>query len=182
MLTAYLDTNIISTLAKEKEKKEEKVIILEIIRCAKRGEVELHTSDIVHKEIDEIPEEYRYYHSLIYNLIRNVIILTEHYPANLVLGGLGGGSLITRGLGGGRKDPLLVQIEEIIPRPTHEEKAKARDLDVRHLFQYKKNGLAIFWTEDKRTILSKKEDLAKIGIFVMSSEQLMNEISNSRRP
>ncbi len=178
MLTAYLDTNIISALAKKDFCENTMKSVLEVINYSKLDAIELHTSELTQEEIMNIPEEYRYHHFLIYNLIKNVSIVSECRPSNIVIGGYGGGNIVTRGFGGGGKDTLLISIDEIIHRPNNEQKAKARDADVRHLYQCKKNNLEIFWTEDKQTILNKKGDLARIGIIVMSSEQLINRINS----
>jgi len=177
MLTAYLDTNIISAIAKQDFCEKTMKTILEVINRAKIGEVELHTSELTQEELMEIPEEYRYYHTLVYNLIKNVTTFSEYSPSNIIISGFGGGNIVTRGFGGRCEDPILISIQKIILRPINEQKAKARDADIRHLYQCKKNNLDIFWTEDRQTILNKKEDLARIGIIVMSSEQLIYKIN-----
>ena len=178
MLSIYLDTNIVSSLAKRDLKDETMKLVLEIVQLAKNGKVMLYTSELTQEEIALIPEQFRYHHNLIYYLIKNIAIFPESCCPNLITQGLGiGGGLITKGLGAGTEDPIFVSINRIIPKPLNEGKVKARNADVKHIFQSKKNNIDIFWTEDRKTILNKKNEFYKIGINVKSSKEVLDEIT-----
>ena len=179
MLSIYLDTNIVSGLAKADLDNKTMKLALEIVQRAKKGEVKLLTSELTEDEISQVPEEVRYHHLIIYSLIKNVALIAERFGSFLVTGGLGGGNLITKGLGPSPKDPLFVKLEKIIPKPSNERKANAMDTDIRHIFQCKKNEVDVFWTEDKRTILNKKNELEKLGINVMSTGEVVEKINAS---
>ncbi|GAG25143.1 unnamed protein product, partial [marine sediment metagenome] len=174
-IKVYVDTNIISGMAKQDFSDEIMHCLNDILELRKQGKIELYLSEVTSEEIERIPEEYRYYHNLIYTLINNVALKPKSY-SNLAL------SIATRGLTGGsigiatkglfpaqQKDPLFVEIERIIPQKNNTADQKSRLKDIEHLFQCKKNNLDIFWTEDKKTILKYASGLRKIGITVMGS-------------
>lgn len=172
----YADTNIVSGLAKKDFPDTVVANFLTVLNLRKAGKIELYVSEVTSDEINEIPQEYRYYHELIYRLLNNVALKPETY-SHLITRGLGGGaaSLITRGMIGS-PDPLIKELERIIPKNTKEKAKQARQRDIKHLYQCKKNNLDIFWTEDVATILNYSSELEKIGIRVLNSQDLITEI------
>ncbi len=177
MKKIYTDTNIVSGLAKKDFPDTVLANFYAILNLKKTEKIELYVSEITNDEINEIPQEYRYYHNLIYQLLNNIALKPKTYN-HLITKGLGGGavSLITKGMIGS-SDPLIKELENIIPQKTNEKAKKARQRDINHLYQYKKNNLDIFWTEDVSTILNYSSELEKIGIRVLNSQNLIAEIN-----
>lgn len=67
-IRAYLDTCIVSGLAKGDLTAENEAALLQILQARKNGSVELFTSEVARDEISKIPIEYRTIHSIIYAL------------------------------------------------------------------------------------------------------------------
>jgi hypothetical protein len=186
----YVDTNIISGLSKRDFSEDIIDGFDKMLNFRKSGKVQLWVSELVQSEIDEIPQEYRYYHNVIFRLIDNVAMNAEE----TIRIGPSGTSLITRGLGAPSglgmvtrgfadssrtKDKLLVKLEKIIPDKKSDSEKKARIHDIRHLFQCKKNSLDIFWTEDKNTILKYSTELEQLGIRVLGTLDLVDYVKES---
>ena len=71
---SYLDTCVISGLAKEDIAQEEQKALLNILKEQKSGDLKLVTSDLTKRELENIPYEYRQKHEVIYNLVADVPI------------------------------------------------------------------------------------------------------------
>jgi len=172
----YVDTNILSGLAKQDFSAEIVANFFKVLNLRKAGKIELYVSEITSDEINEIPQEYRYYHQLIYQLINNVALKSKTH-SHLITKGLGGGagSLATMGMIGSPA-PLIKKLESIVPEKTREKEKQARQRDIDHLYQCKVNNLDSFWTEDVATILKYNSELKEIGIKVFNSQDLINEI------
>ena len=84
---AYLETCIVSGLAKGDLAAAELLALLRILQAGKAGRVELITSDVVNAEIDRIPAHYRTPHAAIYNLLTDVPTAPTHLTASRLLGG-----------------------------------------------------------------------------------------------
>lgn len=154
MTKAYLDTCIVSGLAKEDQPKVEQAALLEILRLQKAGKIELVTSPLVKEEIDRIPEKDRTRHEIIYNLLADIPISKVSWTdSGLMLMGVGGGT---------RVDPLYSELRSILPD----------EFDAQHIFQAIKNGACYFVTTDSRTILRYTNMIHdKFGIrFIRPSE------------
>lgn len=182
MLNVYVDTNIISALVRKYLSDEVMKYLHTILEFRKKGDIELYLSEVNSEEIEKIPEkneDHLYFHKLIYKLIDNISLRPKKY-SNLsqtlaTKGNTGGSSAIaTRGLfPAQQKDPLFIEIEKIIPEKNKPKEQEARLKDIDHLYQYKKNNLDVFWSEDKKTILKFAPNLKEIGITVMGSKDLI---------
>ena len=158
----YVDTNIVSGLAKKDFNIETINYFHKILEYRKKGKIDLYVSDLTADELNNIPEEFKYHHNVIYLLLNNISIKTKKNH-KLITRGLGGssGSLITHGLLAS-DDPILKKIEEIISQKHNSIKKEGRQKDIDHLYQYYKNNLDIFWTEDVKTILNYHRELKEI--------------------
>jgi len=148
ILTAFLDTSIVSGLAKEDLKEEELAALREILKQHKQGRVSLVTSHIAKEEIERIPEAYRLRHEIIYSLLADVPVAKEV--------GIYGGSMsmgLNMGLGGAKiPNPIYVKLDTLLPGKT----------DARHIFQAAMNNVQYFLTTDVRTILSYRDQIEEI--------------------
>ena len=131
---AYLDTCIVSGLAKGDLTPDDVAVLLQILPARKSGSVELFTSEVVREEISKIPAEYRTQHSIIYGLLADVPLANTHHrmppfrPAPMFK----------------RKDPLLASLEHLLPDV----------VDALHVFQAAKSDLHHLITVDRRTLLN----------------------------
>ena len=131
---AYLDTCIVSGLAKGDLTPDDLAALLRILEVRKTGTVELFTSEVAREEISKIPPEHRTQHSIIYGLLADVPCANTHYrippfrPAPMFR----------------RKDELLVSLERLLPDAP----------DALHVFQAFKAGLPHLITVDRRTLLN----------------------------
>jgi hypothetical protein len=131
---AYLDTCIVSGLAKGDLSLAEEAALLRILQARKAGSVELFTSEVTREEISKIPAEHRTIHFVIYGLLADVPLAKTHYrippfrPAPMFR----------------RQDPLLASLEHLLPDAA----------DALHVFQAAKAGLPYFVTVDRRTLLN----------------------------
>jgi predicted nucleic acid-binding protein len=176
MPSVYLDTNIISGLAKGEFEQPTIDAILEITGQSKDGRVSLFTSEITAEELNHIPAEYRWQHYVIYNLISNVAFAPERLPSNLILQGFGGGSIITQGFGPGPKHPIVCKLEAIIPTVSKTERAFARTNDILHLYQCHAANIRYFLTQDAHTILRHRKELLAVGINATSGIELLEKL------
>jgi hypothetical protein len=150
-LTAYLDTCIISGLARWDLPEQELAAIEHILAAWERGEVSLVTSHIAKAEIDRVPAVYRSPHEVIYNLLANVP--TAHFwrvDTGLMLMGIGGGR---------RQDRLFISLRSLLPG----------EKDAMHVFQAAKNSVGFLITTDHRTLIRFSADIERLsGVFVLS--------------
>jgi hypothetical protein len=72
MQTAYLDTCIVSGLAKPDTSVSDQEAFVNILRAHKAGKAKLVTSALTKQEIDRIPPEFRTPHAAIYLLIAEI--------------------------------------------------------------------------------------------------------------
>lgn len=159
--TAYLDTCIISGLAKGDLAEVELGALNKLLVASKRGEISLVTSELTGNEIRAIPESSRRLHETIYNLLCNVPISQHTWTdSGLTLMGVGGGTRI---------DPLYTKITQIVPGET----------DAQHLFQAVKSDCHFFITVDNKTILrfSTQIFLELNELLVLSPKQLVELLS-----
>lgn len=172
-IKVYVDTNILSGLAKRDFSDQIVIDFLKVLNLRKAGKLELYVSEITSTEINGIPQEFRYYHELIYKLLDNVAMKPKVHNTLITKGlGAGASSLITQGMIG-TTDQLIENLEGIIPEKSSEKEKEARYQDINHLFQCKKNNLDVFWTEDVGTILTHASELENLGIKVLRSQDLI---------
>jgi hypothetical protein len=135
VVKAYLDTCIVSGLAKNDLSADDSAALLRILQAHKLGTLELVASDLVRGEISKIPENYRPPHSVIYNLLKDVPLVPSHQrtppfrPTDFPFGV--------------RPDPLLMRLVEILPDAD----------DAAHIYQAAKNDVRYVITADKRTMV-----------------------------
>lgn len=133
--TAYLDTCIVSGLAREDLNASETAALLRILQARKRGEVAIVTSEVARNEIAQVPDPHRARHEMIYNLLNDVPAAATHRTeAGLLLMGVGGGR---------REDPLFTALKAALPDA----------VDAEHVFQAAKNNVHFFITADRRTMV-----------------------------
>ena len=142
--TAYLDTCIVSGLAKDDLAPADASALLRILEARKAGRVELVTSDVAKAEITRIPEVDRKRHTVIYNLLGDVpAVATHRTDSGLMLMGVGGGR---------REDPLFTELKKLLPDAG----------DAEHAFQAAKNSVAFLITVDRRSFLNHSAAVAKL--------------------
>jgi len=170
MPSVYLDTNIISGLAKGEYSEDVALALVEISALSKEGQVDLYTSEIAHAELDAIPTRFRKQHLVIYNLIKNSARPPPNRAPHQVIASRGRVVVWRRPTGNA---PLLKELEALIPPKRNAEKVQARGRDIAHLHRFKQSGLDYFLTEDHKSILRYKVGLLALGIDVVSSVDLL---------
>ncbi|SPD71757.1 hypothetical protein PITCH_A1020002 [uncultured Desulfobacterium sp.] len=163
-LTAYLDTCIVSGIAKQDLKPEQQKAMSEILKNRKEGKVFIVTSRIAKDEIEKIPEQYRGSHESIYYLIADVPVArtVTIYPG----GSMGLGMGLSLGASTPVPDPIYIALKNLL----RDEK------DAEHIFQASKNNIQYFITTDERTILSYSDKIVKISNVKVISPIEFNEI------
>jgi hypothetical protein len=150
-LTAYLDTCIISGLARRDLPEQDLTALGHILAARKRGEVSLVTSHIAKTEIDRVPQARRSPNKVIYHLLTDVPAARFwRIDTGLMLMGVGGGR---------RQDPLFISLRKLLPDAE----------DAMHVFQAAKNRVGFLITTDRRTLLRFSGDVEQLcGIIVLS--------------
>ena len=122
MLRVYVDTCIISGIAKRDLTEGESTALLKILQLRKQGTLEVVTSEQAAVEIARIPPAHRRPHELVLSLLAEVpIVQTHRTDSGLLLMGVGGGR---------REDPIFTLLKTTLP-----------DIDdAHHIFQAAKNG------------------------------------------
>jgi hypothetical protein len=150
-LIAYLDTCIVSGLAKGDLAPSDIEALLKVLQKRKNGALSLVTSRVTKEEIDCIPEEYRLQHEIIYNLLSDLPVARAfRTDSRLILMGVGGGV---------RLHPMLAKLNTLL----------SDDADARHLYQAAQNGIRYFITTDARTILRRKTKIEEISQVIAVS-------------
>ena len=155
---AYLDTCIVSGLAKADLASADADALLRILEARKAGTVEVFASQVMWRELARIPDEYRIKHSIIYNLLSDVPLAQTHRTdTNFLLLGVGGGR---------REDPLLTRLKSVL-----------RDEgDAHHAFQAARNSVHALITVDARSFLSRSREVEELcGVRVVSPVQFVRE-------
>jgi hypothetical protein len=162
VLSAYLDTCLVSGLAKEDLRADEAQALLEVLKLQRSGRIQVVTSDVTAKEIERIPREHRIRHEVIYNLLAALPMASRHSTnSGLMLMGVGGGS---------REHPIAAALKRILPD----------EPDVDHLYQASRNNVQYFVTVDDRTIRRyAKEVKAACGVEVVFPSELLLALKNT---
>ncbi len=158
--TAYLDTCIISGLAKEDLSDEELDALSRILEEYKGNNVHLVTSDLTKRELEKIPEGSRRKHSVIYSLLSDVPIVPMFKRGHgLTVIGIGGGVI--------RVHPIFARLNTELPD----------EPDAQHIYQAARNEVRYFLTTDRRTVLSRKEQIECIcGVKAVSPNEFLKII------
>jgi hypothetical protein len=159
---AYLDTCIVSGVAKGDLAEEELSAVMQLLAAHKQGNLKLVTSAVTAREISRIPQQYRRTHSVVYSLLSDV--------PTVLLGSIT--SLSPRGTPGpGRQESLFRKLKSALP-----------DLqDAEHIFQAAKNGVQFFVTVDRSTILKHASQVESLcGMKLLTPSTLNCLISHAR--
>jgi predicted nucleic acid-binding protein len=161
---AYLDTNLVSALAR-KDQPDEVDALFELVDLMHENRIALVTSTVTEEEIEAVPEEHRAAHEGVYALLRKIPSVDEQMVWPTILTNRGGSRLAGPAF---VKEADLGTLEEIL-----------RDVnDARHVFQALKNGATYFVTADKRTILSRAGKIeSAFPIRVLAPSQLVAELT-----
>jgi len=152
-MKVYLDTCIISGIAKQDIKDEDLVALTEILKMHKDNKVEIVTSEVAKEELNKIPPEYRSKHLMVYNLLNNVPTV-EYLKLNFFSVGFP----VKQTKEFGELFSLL--------------KDKG---DAQYIYQAFRNGVDFFLTVDKKTILSHHSDIQSIcGVKVLSPNRFIS--------
>jgi hypothetical protein len=167
-ISVYLDTCIISGIARMDLKDDDIEALLTIFEQSKKGNLNIITSQISKSELDAIPVEFRKKHELIYYLLAD-----SPYVQNARMVWQSGMNLgIGIGLGFGHRrrsaDPLFSKLSSILPDAN----------DAMHVFQATKNQIQYFLTVDQKTILKFKAEIGQIcNLKAVSPIELKHEIT-----
>ena len=134
--TAYLDTCIVSGLAKNDLASSEAATLLRILQARQTGKVKLVTSAVAKEELSRIPAQYRTPHSAIYLLLSNVPTVPTHLTQSRTTP-----SAIVRA--NWSEDPLYAQLRNLLPDAG----------DAEHTFQATKCGATFLLTVDRQSFL-----------------------------
>ena len=154
-IITYLDTCVVSGLARNDLAPSEREAMVELLRRYEVGSVDFVTSAVALLELEKIPIEHQTPHLAVYHLLRKVRVLPE--PSLTRLGPWGGpmGNPVRR---------IWSQIQAILPDEN----------DVKHVFQAAKHSVDYFLTVDESTILKHKSDLAaQAGINAVKPSDLL---------
>ncbi|HVE61704.1 MAG TPA: hypothetical protein VNA26_07790 [Chitinophagaceae bacterium] len=128
--TVYLDTCIISGLAKADLSIDDLEALHDLLEKHKNGKIHPLTSQVTKEELEKIPPTFRTQHKIVYNLLKDVpTAQTYQTDSGLMLMGVGGGI---------REDPVFTALKNLLPGED----------DARHIFQATKNGVSKFVTTD----------------------------------
>lgn len=157
-IRAYLDTCIVSGLAKGDLSEQDTVALLRILQSRKKGMVDLVTSEVTSAELSAIPPEFRMKHEIIYTLISDVPHVPSHHTdSGLMLMGVGGGT---------KEDTLFTELKRLLPDQG----------DAAHVFQAARNSVSALITVDKRTFLSRAEQIASLcDVRVVAPTQFVQD-------
>jgi hypothetical protein len=162
-LRAYLDTCVVSGLAKGDLSPVDAAALLQILQARKAGAVDHVTSEVTAHELAAIPPDFRMKHEVIYSLIADVPrVPTHRTDSGLMLMGMGGGT---------REDPLFTELKKLLPDVG----------DAAHVFQAARNSVAAIITVDKRSFLSRAEQVATLCAVAVMTPVQFAEIHLARR-
>ena len=158
---AYLDTCIVSGLAKEDLVPLEQDAVMHLLEAHKQGDIKLVTSAVTAREISQIPGEFRRAHSVIYSLLSDV--------PSVMLGSTTSLSLIGTP-GPGRDDPMFENLKCLLPDPQ----------DAEHVFQAAQNGVQYFVTVDRSTMLKHAARVESVcGVKLVAPSTLKSLVSRA---
>ena len=168
-LRAYLDTNLVSALAKRDIPQSEVDALLELVELMHRGRLALVTSSVTEEEIDRVPEEHRAPHQGIYALLKKIPVVAEAVARPRIVQALRPGvpRIITPAT---MEHADLNRLRQILPDSN----------DARHIFHALENGMTYFVTADRKTILRYAREIeSKFPIRIVSPSQLVAELASA---
>jgi predicted nucleic acid-binding protein len=139
----YLDTCIVSGLAKEDLSVDDTSALLAILEAHKAGRLALVTSRLAHDEIAKIPEQHRARHTVIYSLLADVPmaetrVRTPPFKPTSFPHGV-------------EQAPLLEKLEAILDKA-----------DAEHVYQAARNGVTYVITVDRKTMLARADAVQQL--------------------
>lgn len=160
---AYLDTSIVSALAKSDGRPEDLIAIAELFSLHTQGRIELVCSAVVDDELARIPMNHRGPHLEQLTHFRSI--------PRVVVGGLT--RLTTIGIPGG--NPRFRQMQRLT-------RILCDDEDRWHVFVASRNRIKYLVTVDARTLLSKAgEVLSATGVQLVRPAQFLRIIRKGKR-
>ena len=155
----YLDTCIVSGLAKGDLDESNQAALLRVLKARKRGDLEIVTSSVAADEINAIPPDHRLEHEVMYNLLDDVHLAAKHQTHS---------GLTLLGAGGGRREhPMLRSLRALLPDEN----------DAVHVFQAARNECRYFLTTDRRTILKYRDPIKECSeVEVVSPAELVESL------
>jgi hypothetical protein len=147
----YLDTCVVSGLAKNELPTDVTSALLAILEVHKAGRIALVTSKLVHDEISKIPTAHCLLHTVIYSLLADVplVDMTVRSPPFKP----------TSFPFGVESAPLLEKLEVFLPDKK----------DAEHVYQAVRNGASFVITVDRKTMLKHAEAVWKLcGVRLVS--------------
>jgi hypothetical protein len=152
---AYLDTCVVSGLARNDFASAEREAMIELLRRYEVRSVDFVTSAVALSELEQIPSEHQTPHLAVYHLLRKVRVLSEPSFTRLGPSGLP------------MANPYHLtwsRIHAILPD----------DNDAKHVFQASQHRVDYFVTVDESTILKHKSALAvQAGIRAVKPSELL---------
>lgn len=159
---AYLDTCVVSGLARNDLAQAEREAMIELLRRYEVGSVDFVTSAVALSELEQIPSEHQTPHLAVYHLLRKVKVLPE--PSLTRLGPWGGPMA-------NPERRIWSRIQAILPDEN----------DAKHVFQAAKHSVDYFVTVDQSTILRHKSALAaQAGVCTVKPSELLASLETGR--
>jgi hypothetical protein len=155
----YLDTCLVSGLAKRDLRPSEHEALRQLLWLRKAGALVLVTSPVTREELQRIPPDARELHEDIYALLDDVPLAQEvQTDSGLTLTGVGGGP---------RENPTFTSLKAVL-----------KDVnDARHLFQAIQNDVQYFVTDDERTVIRHASEIQdRFGLVVRLPSRLLAEL------
>ncbi len=165
-VSAYLDTNIVSSLARN-QNEDEANALRTLLRTPG---VSVCTSRKMKDELDRIPAaEHRDPQIEIYEELAKVRFVSDSFQGQPTV------SSQQSRVVGYLPDPKVVEIESCLRGPQNDRPVDRPDAE--HLFQALSNGVAYFVTLDRRTILRARADIeAAYPIRLRRPSELLHEL------
>jgi predicted nucleic acid-binding protein len=161
-LHVYLDTCLVSGLAKRDLPPTEQKALRHLLLMHRAGRVSLMTSAVTKEELERLPGGVRELHEDIYALLGEVPISPEVVPLPVT-------NAQESRLVGVLPDVTLTELRQLVPDEN----------DARHLVHALKAGCDFFVTTDQRTIISKRESVeARFSLKIRKPSELVAELSD----
>ena len=157
--TAYLDTCVVSGLAKGDLEQNEITALFSILEARRNGLVELVASPVVEREISRIPEQHRTPHSAIYALLKEIPLVPAFRktppfsPLDFPFGV--------------RPERLLMLLNNVLPD----------EEDAAHVYQAAKSGIKYVITADVKTMLSRSAEVSRLcGVQLLKPTEFVRTV------
>ncbi len=174
-VSVYVDASVVSGLAKQDFPDATIADFFRVLDCARTGRADLWVTELVDDEIKGVPEEHRYYHTLVLKLLREMPYVPERMQTGLqspIFGFIS--AMPAFGMGRPAPDKRYQAIEDVLTSGGRE--PASVEMDAKHLYQCLVNEIDLFWTEDRRSILQHQVELAKLGLSVVDTATLLSQL------